>query len=98
MPCRGVVTRRSTLEKPPQHCDKLLKTIVVHPMAGASDGDHLRLPEMSHATVLCRIGGPALIAVDEQRRAGDASPELFHLGVGHVVGRPRSHIVVELPA
>ena len=41
---------------------------------------------------------PALLAVEQERRAGDPRPQELDVAAAHVVGRPRAHVVVELPA
>src|SRR5690349_10018 len=53
---------------------KGLQPVVVHPVAGALEGDDLGIAEMPGAPVLERIRRPALLAVDEEGRAGDPRP------------------------
>ena len=67
---------------------KNLKLIVMHPVSGAVDTFHGRILEVLGATINTRIGGAAFIAIDQQRWAGDAGPQLFDFRVRHVVGRP----------
>src|ERR1700730_14438321 len=67
-------------------------------MAGALEADHARVLEMPRAAVLLRVRGPALLAVHQERRAGDAAPQLLDLLHLHVAGRPDAHVIVELPA
>ena len=51
-----------------------IEPIVVYPMAGIFDLDHLDVTKMPHPAILARIGRPALSAVNEKRWAADASP------------------------
>ena len=71
---------------------------MLHPVAGAFEAHDFRRVEMLQAAVLLRVGGPALGAVDQQRRTGDARPEFLDRPARHVVGRPGADVVVELPA
>ena len=74
-----------------------LKLIVMHPVPRAVDTFHDRVLEMLRATIDTRIRGAAFIAVDQQRGASNAGPQLFHFRVRHVVGRPGAHVVIEFP-
>jgi hypothetical protein len=70
----GVDRLRFVLQKCPHRIDEKIGPVVMHPMARILHQDDAGIPEMSRAAVLLRIGGPAFLAVDEQRRAGDLRP------------------------
>src|SRR6185437_12752890 len=68
--------------------DEGVEPVVMHPMAGLLEGDDAGRLEMPGAAVLLRVRRPALLAVDEERRAGDARPQRLDIGHGHVIRRP----------
>ena len=70
---------------------------MVQPVAGALDADDARVAEVRGAAVGRRITRPALLAVEEQGRAPDPTPQGLDVASGHVVRRKRAHVVVELP-
>src|SRR3989442_5426562 len=70
----------------------------MEPVAGAVDADHLRMAKMPGPAIFGRIARPALLAVHQERRAIDPRPEKLDVTTPHVVGRPGTHLVVELPA
>src|SRR2546422_8456675 len=70
----------------------------MEPVAGAVDADYLRMAKMPGPAIFGRIARPALLAVHQERRAIDPRPEKQDVTTPHVVGRPGTHVVVELPA
>src|SRR6202040_928469 len=95
---RFALQRRCRLEKSADQIEKRVEPVVVNPMAGVFDRDDLRVAEMASPPVVYRVGGPTLLAVDEEGRAIDALPYPLGLGRRHLVGRLGPDIVVELPA
>src|SRR6267378_4790695 len=85
-------------QKAPDDAQELRQPVVVEPVPGAVDADHPDVTEVRRPTVLGGIARAALLAVEEQRRARDPRPEQLDVAALHVVGRPRAHVVVELPA
>src|SRR5690348_17274641 len=75
---------------------EIVEPVVMHPVPRALEAHDFGGLEVGDATILERVGRPALLAIDEERRAGDAGPELLHLGLRHVVGRPGADVIVEL--
>src|SRR5579885_3399341 len=71
-PCRPVAGSRDELA---HQVEEDVELVVVHPVSGALDRHHLGVAEMAHAAVLLGVGGPALAAVDQQGRTGDAPPQ-----------------------
>src|SRR5262249_16775132 len=71
---------------------------MVDPMAGAFYRDEFRISEMTYPPIFQRVRGPALPAVNEERRTGNALPQLLHLADRHLIRPVRPHIIVELPA
>ena len=61
-------------QEPAHERHELGELVVVHPVPGSLEGDDLGVAEMPGSAVIGRIGGPALLAVDQQGRAGDARP------------------------
>src|SRR5581483_11598169 len=78
--------------------EELVEPVVVEPVAGAVDTHHGGVPERRRASVLGRVAGAALLAVEQERGAGDAAPQRLDVPPAHVVGREHPHVVVELPA
>src|SRR4029453_3388691 len=70
----------------------------MEPVPRAVDADHPRVGKVARPAVRGRITGAALLAVEEQGGAGDAAPQTLDVLAAHVVGEPRTHVVVELPA
>src|SRR5579872_748133 len=68
----GIASRGIRSQKVAQQLEKAVEPVVMHPMTGALERHHLGALEMLDAAVLLRIGSPAFLAVDEQRRTGDA--------------------------
>src|SRR6267143_5258202 len=87
----------SGYEKRTHDFQELAQPVVVQPVAGTLDADDARVTEVRGAAVGRRIAGPALRAVEQQRRTRDAIPQGLDVATGHVVGRKRAHVVVELP-
>src|SRR5512132_569493 len=85
-------------EELPHHPEELVQAIVMEPVAGAVDANHARAGKEAGAAVLVGVAGAALLAVEEQGGAGHARPEMGDVPPAHVVGKPRPHVVVELPA
>src|SRR5262245_13115252 len=85
-------------EKAPHDAQELREPVVMEPVAGPVDADHLGLTEVADPPVLGGIAGAALLAVEQEGRACDPRPEQLDVAARHVVGRPRAHVVVELPA
>src|SRR4029079_19060969 len=67
----------------PYRVDKGVDPVVMHPMPGVLELDHLGSLEVRELAILLRIGGPALLAVDQQRRADDACPQALDGVIGH---------------
>src|SRR5579862_7701922 len=95
---RTPVSRGIALQEAAQQVEEPVEPVVMDPVAGALERHHFRILEMADAAVLLGIGGPAFLAVDEQRRAGDARPQILGLGLGHAVGPVGADVIVELPA
>src|SRR4030095_15661254 len=70
----------------------------MQPVPRALDTNNASVAEMARAPVLGRIPRATLLAVEQERRALDPRPEQLDVTAAHVVGRPRPHVVVELPA
>src|SRR5262249_35649051 len=85
-------------QKPAQQVEKPVEPVVVHPMPGDVERDDAGVAEMADAAVLLRVRGPALLAVDEEGRAGDARPQILGFGLGHAVGPVGADVIVEFPA
>jgi hypothetical protein len=85
-------------EEAPDKVEKGVELVVVDPMPGAVERDHAGMPEVAQAAVALRVGGPALLAVDEQGGTGDARQELLDLGLRHSVRRIGARVIVEFPA
>jgi hypothetical protein len=66
--------RRRRLEKSADQIEKGVEPVMVDPMAGVFERDDLGVAEMAGPPVVRRVGGPALLAVDEEGRAIDALP------------------------
>src|SRR4029077_8635931 len=96
----GEIQRQSGAfgKKASDFVDEGVELVVMHPMPGLLESDDAGGAEMLGAAVLERVRSPALLAIDEQRRAGDPAPELDDLRIRHVIGRPGPDVVVELPA
>ena len=54
--------------------DEMIRLVMVDPMPGILHHDDPDILEMARTAVLLRIGGPAFLAVDEQRWTGDVRP------------------------
>src|SRR5215475_12864257 len=61
----------------PDRVDEGVEPVVVHPMAGAVELHDLGGLEVLQPPVPLGIGSPALLAVDQQGRAGDLRPQAF---------------------
>src|SRR5215470_10486358 len=85
-------------EKAPHDAQELREPVVMEPVAGPVDADHLCLTEVADPPVLGGVTGAAFPAVEQEGRARDPRPEQLDVATLHVVGRPRAHVVVELPA
>src|ERR1700722_20411102 len=62
------------LQKLPHGIDEEIRLVVVHPMPRLLHHDDTGVAEMARTAVLLRIGGPALLAVHEERRARHVRP------------------------
>src|ERR1700733_5227360 len=69
----------------------------MHPVSGGLYAEHTGIAETCCAPVFSWIFRPTFLAVDQQRRARDARPQLRDFLACHVVGWPDTHVVVELP-
>ena len=58
---------------------------------------HFGIPEMFDAAIFFRIGGPAVRAIHEQGRAGDAAPQKLYVFLFNIKWRPDPEIRVEFP-
>src|SRR5215831_19467050 len=68
------------------------------PVAGVFDRNDRGIAEMADAAILLRIRGPALLAIDEEGRTGDAGPQRLRLLLRHAVRPVGPDVIVELPA
>src|SRR2546428_8826281 len=87
----------SAAEELAHDAQEVVQPVVVQPVAGALDADDARVAEVRGAAVGRPITRPALLAVEEQGRAPDPTPQGLDVASGHVVRRKRAHVVVELP-
>ena len=62
------------LEKSADQIEKGVESVMVDPMAGVFERNDSRVAEMAGPPVLRRVGGLALLAVDEEGRTIDALP------------------------
>src|SRR5207247_11100466 len=85
-------------EKIAQQVEEYLELFVMGPMTGALDGYDAGILEVLHAAVVFRVRRPALLAVDQQRRAADPAPQLDDLVLNHTVRRVGADVIVEFPA
>ena len=69
----------------------------MRPVPGIADLDEPDVTEMPQRVVLTDAMAIALGRVHDQDRTGDPLPEADGVPVGHVVGVPRTRVVVELP-
>ena len=67
-------------------------------MPGVVVGADGGVAEVADAPVLLRVRSPAVVAVDQARRAFDTLPQRLDLRVRHVFGRPGVEVRIELPA
>jgi hypothetical protein len=65
---------------------------------GALELDDAGGLEMLHPAIAARVGSPALLSVDQQRRTADPRPQPFDVRLCDIVWRPRADVVIELPA
>src|SRR3546814_18360388 len=68
------------------------------PSARVYELDHLGMLEIGAPRVLCRIGGPAVGPVEQQRRAANRAPDLLEELIADVLDLPHVEMRVELPA
>src|ERR1700720_4532921 len=66
--------RRCRLEKSADQIEKGVEPVMVDPVTGVLERNDLRVAEMASPPVVRRVGGPTLLAVDEEGRAIDAVP------------------------
>src|SRR5262245_66136937 len=92
------ISRALSSEEAPHDAQELRQPIVVEPVSGPVHSDDLCATEVLDPTVGGGIAGTALLAVEQKGRARDPRPQQLDVAAGHVVGRPRAHVVVELPA
>src|SRR5438445_12983962 len=85
-------------QKAPDDAQEPREPVVVEPMPGPVDSDHPGVTEVRRPTVLDGIARAALLAVEEQGRTRDPRPEQLDVAAAHVVGWPRAHVIVGLPA
>ena len=65
---------RCRLEKSADQIEKDVELVMVDPMAGIFERNDPGVAEMASPPVIRRVGGPALLAIDEEGRAIDALP------------------------
>src|SRR6516162_10857220 len=68
------------------------------PVAGVVDRNDLSVAEMADAAILLGVGGPALLAIDQEGRAGGARPQRLGLLLGHPVRPVGADVIVKFPA
>src|SRR5437867_9598060 len=90
--------RLSLREEAPDDPEKLVQPVAMEPVPGALDAEHPRVAKVRRPPVLGGIARAALLAIQEQRWAGDPRPEQLDVAAPHIVGRPGPNVVVELPA
>ena len=74
-----------------------VELVVVNPMARIGHMDDFGGVEMLGPAILHRIARPTVLAINQQRRAGDAAPEIGVLLRRHAERAVGLHVVVELP-